>query len=54
MKNKIDPRHAELFEEMFGANAKGENVEIPTEYQKRIEKYHYRFRINWSLFLSYS
>ena len=26
MKNKIDPRHAELFEEMFGANAKGENV----------------------------
>ena len=38
MKNKIDPRHAELFEEMFGANAKGENVEIPTEYQKQIEK----------------
>jgi len=38
MKNKINPRHAEMFEEMFGANAKGENVEIPTEYQKRIEK----------------
>lgn len=35
---KIDPRHAEVFESVFGPDMKGEGVEIPKEYRKEISK----------------